>query len=42
MTIDSTSTIIEIRTTGVAPIIPSADDIAAWTEIELPSTIANY
>jgi hypothetical protein len=42
MSIDSTSTIIDIRTTGVAPVIATADDVTAWTSIALPGVIADY
>lgn len=42
MTIGSTSTIEDIRTIGVAPVIADATDIAAWTSLTLPTTIATY
>jgi hypothetical protein len=42
MTITSASTIIDIRTTGVAPVLPSATDLTAWTSITLPGVITDY
>jgi hypothetical protein len=42
MTIGTTSTVMDIRTTGAAPVIADATDLAAWTEVTLPATIATY
>ncbi len=40
MSITSASTVMSIRTTGVAPVKPTATDLAAWTEVTLPTTTA--
>jgi hypothetical protein len=42
MTIGTTSTVMDIRTTGATPVIASATDIAAWTGVTLPATITTY
>jgi hypothetical protein len=42
MTITSSSDIADIRATAAAPVLPSANDITAWTSIALPSAIAVY
>ena len=42
MTISTSSSVMDIRTTGVAPVIADATDIAAWSSIDLPTTITSY
>ena len=42
MSITSTSTIAEIRATDLAQVLPSTDDLSAWTEVDLPASIFVY
>lgn len=42
MTIVTSSTIADIRTVGVAPVLASATDLAAWSSLDLPASIGTY
>lgn len=42
MVIATTSTVMNIRTTGAAPVTATAIDIALWSAITLPATITTY